>query len=469
MTTRKIIGEDFLLQNKYARQLYFDYAAPQPIIDYHNHLPPKEIFQDRVYENPTQVWISGDHYKWRAMRTLGIEEKYITGEASDREKFRAWAKAVPQTLRNPLFHWTHLELTRYFGIEGMLSEENADQVYDQISTQLQEPGNSCRGLLEQMNVKALCTTEDPTDNLQWHQKLHKEGSELIVNTAFRPDKAYTIGAPGYADYLETLGKTTDIEISSYQDLLSALSKSMEYFHQNACRLSDHGLGAFPFREASEAELEKIFEKARSGGKVTPQEAEKFTTAILLFLGEAYHEKGWVQQYHIGALRNNNTRMLEQLGPDTGWDSMGDYQHGQNLSRFLDHLDKRNKLSKTIIYNLNPADNMLFASMIGNFNDGSVRGKVQYGSAWWFLDQKEGIEHQLNALSNVGLISCFIGMLTDSRSFLSFPRHEYFRRVLCNLLGAEMERGELPQDMELVGKLVADISYHNAKEYFEFLS
>lgn len=467
MTNKKIIGDSFLLHNKYAEELYFNYAAPQPIIDYHNHLPPQEIAEDRVYENPTQVWIAGDHYKWRAMRTLGIEEKYITGNASDRDKFRAWAKAVPQTLRNPLFHWTHLELKRYFDIDGLLEEKNADGIYDTISARLKRPENSCRGLLEQMKVEALCTTEDPTDNLKWHRELTRENYKVRVKTAFRPDKSFSVEAPGYNAYLDGLGKAADIDIRSYQDLLDALSKRIEHFHKNGCRLSDHGLSAFPFRESKAEEIEKIFVKARGGGEVSPEEAEQFKTAVLLFLGEAYHEKGWVQQYHIGALRNNNTRMLEKLGPDTGWDSIGDYRQAENLSGFLDRLDRQNKLSKTILYNLNPADNAVFASMVGNFNDGSIRGKIQYGSAWWFLDQKEGIEQQLNALSNSGLISCFIGMLTDSRSFLSFPRHEYFRRVLCNLLGTEMAKGELPQEMEMLGKLVADISYHNAKNYFDF--
>lgn len=461
------INDNFLLQNTYAQELYQKYSAEQPIIDYHNHLSPKEIAEDRKFDTITQVWLAGDHYKWRAMRTLGIDEKYITGDASDKEKFMAWARTVPHTLRNPLYQWTHLELKRYFGIDELLNEESAERIYEDVNRQLQLPENSCRGLLKKMNVEALCTTEDPIDSLQYHQQLAKEDFGVKVSTAFRPDKAVMINAEGYNEYLKKLGEVAGIEIDSYEDLKKALYKRIEYFDNNGCKLCDHGLSYVSFENFTEKEISDIVKKRREGGELSHLEAEKFKTAILLFLGQKYHEKGWVQQFHLGALRNNNKRMLKELGPDTGMDSIGDYSQAENLSRFLDALDGKNMLTKTILYNLNPADNEIFATMIGNFNDGSVKGKVQLGSGWWFLDQKDGMERQMNALSNMGLISCFIGMLTDSRSFLSFPRHEYFRRVLCNLFGEEMERGELPKDMELVGQTIANISYHNAKEYFSF--
>ncbi|MGB8374158.1 MAG: glucuronate isomerase, partial [Salegentibacter sp.] len=461
------IQDNFLLQNEAAEKLYQDYAAKQPIIDYHNHLPPKDIAEDRSFENITQVWLYGDHYKWRAMRTLGIDEKYITGDASDKEKFLAWAKTVPHTLRNPLYHWTHLELKRYFGIDELLNEESAERIYEEVNRQLQLPENSCRGLLKKMNVETVCTTEDPTDTLEYHQQLAKSDFEIKMSTAFRPDKSILIHADGYNAYIDKLADAAEVSIDSFDNLKEALRKRIEFFHENGCRLCDHGLNFVSFEEFTDAEIEQIFSKKRKGEAVSDQEAEKFKTAMLLFLGKTYHEFGWVQQFHLGALRNNNKRMLKELGPDTGWDSIGDFKQAENLSAFLDALDGQDKLTKTILYNLNPADNEIFATMIGNFNDGSVKGKVQLGSGWWFLDQKDGIIKQLNALSNMGLVSCFIGMLTDSRSFLSFPRHEYFRRVLCNLFGTEMETGELPKDYELVGQTIADISYNNAKEYFDF--
>ena len=465
--SKNFIHDNFLLQNNYAEELYHNYTAKQPIIDYHNHLPPQEIASDRNFENISQLWLNGDHYKWRAMRTLGIDEKYITGNASDKEKFLAWAKTVPHTLRNPLYHWTHLELKRYFGIDQLLNEKTAEGIYEEINAKLQKPENSCRGLLDQMNVETVCTTEDPLDNLQYHQQFKNSDSKLKMSTAFRPDKALLIETDAYNSYVDKLGETEDVLINSFNDLKDTLRKRIEYFHKNGCRLCDHGLSHMPFKEFSDAEINGIFEKKRKGKEISKVEIEKFKTAILLYLAETYHEFGWVQQFHLGALRNNNKRKLKQLGPDTGWDSIGDYKQAENLSAFLNALDEKNKLTKTILYNLNPADNEIFATMTGNFNDGSVKAKVQFGSGWWFLDQKDGIINQLNALSNMGLVSSFIGMLTDSRSFLSFPRHEYFRRVLCNLFGQEMANGELPNDMDLVGKTIADISYHNAKEYFDF--
>lgn len=461
------IHDNFLLKNRYAQELYHNYAAHQPIIDYHNHLPPKEIAENRQFENISQVWLAGDHYKWRAMRTLGVDEKFITGNASDKEKFIAWATVVPATVRNPLYHWTHLELKRYFGIDVLLNGQNASDIYDEINRKLQTPAYSCRGLLEQRNVETVCTTEDPTDTLNYHQQYQKEGAKLKMSTAFRPDKAILIENDGYNAYIDQLAVAADMEISTYQHLKDALRKRVMYFHENGCRLCDHGLNYIPFAEASETEVARLFENRRAGKVLSKEEQEKFQTALLLYLGELYHEFQWVQQFHLGALRNNNDRMLRELGPDTGWDSIGDFPQAAALSRYLNALDKQDKLTKTILYNLNPADNEVLATMIGNFNDGKIKGKMQFGSGWWFLDQKDGIIKQLNALSNMGMLSSFIGMLTDSRSFLSFPRHEYFRRVLCNLIGEEMESGELPADTEMLGKIISDISYHNAKNYFDF--
>lgn len=466
MSTR-FIHDNFLLENKYAEELYHNYSKHQPIIDYHNHLPPQQIAEDTVFGNITKVWINGDHYKWRAMRTLGINEQYITGNGSDKEKFLHWAKTVPYTMRNPLYHWTHLELARYFDIYDLLNEKSAERIYAETAEKLSTKEYSTQNLLKKVNAELVCTTEDPIDTLEHHKALAQSDFSVKVSTAFRPDKAILIGDSGYNDYINTLAEAAGTAISSYADLCGALRKRIEYFHQNGCRLCDHGLDQIYFENFTENEVAAIFLKKREGKELSTDEVLKFQSAILLFLSETYHEFGWVQQFHLGALRNNNARMHRVLGPDTGWDSIGDFPQAQKLSAFLNALDSKDKLAKTIIYNLNPADNEVMATMIGNFNDGSVRGKVQFGSGWWFLDQKDGMTKQLNALSNMGLISCFVGMLTDSRSFLSFPRHEYFRRLLCNLLGDEIKRGELPADIEWIGKLVADISYYNAKEYFSF--
>lgn len=461
------IHDNFLLENKFAEELYHNYSKNQPIIDYHNHLSPQFIAEDKIFDNITNVWINGDHYKWRAMRTLGINEQFITGNASDKDKFINWAKTVPYTMRNPLYHWTHLELARYFGITELLNEKSAESIYEQASAKINSPEYSTRNLLTKVNAEFVCTTEDPIDNLEYHQQLTKSDFTTKVSTSFRPDKAILISNDGYNDYINTLGQVTGITINSFADLCSALKNRIEYFDKNGCKLCDHGLDHIYFENFTENQVNVIFKRKRENQILTNDEALKFQSAILLFLSETYHQFGWVQQFHLGALRNNNARMHRILGPDTGWDSIGDYPQAQKLSGFLNALDSKDKLTKTIIYNLNPADNEVMATMIGNFNDGSVRGKVQFGSGWWFLDQKDGMTKQLNALSNMGLISCFIGMLTDSRSFLSFPRHEYFRRILCNLLGDEIKRGELPADMEWIGKMVSDISYNNAKEYFKF--
>lgn len=465
---KKFLDDNFLLTNKTAERLYHDYAKGMPVIDYHNHLPPEEMAQDKNFDNITQVWLNGDHYKWRAMRANGVNENFITGAKTDWEKFEAWSATVPYTLRNPLYHWTHLELQRYFGISDVLNKESAKQIYDETSAKLQAKEFGVRGLLEKMNVRLICTTDDPLDNLQFHQQIKKDKWNVSVLPAFRPDKAMNVDdATSFNKYLNSLEAVSNIAISGFADYLSALKKRHDYFVANQCNVSDHGLEEIYAEDYTDTEITAIFNKIRLGNNLTIEEIKKFKSAMLIQFAEWDHERGFVQQYHLGALRNNNSRMLNSLGPDTGWDSIGDFSQARSLAKFLNRLDSNNKLTRTIIYNLNPADNELFATMIGNFNDGSVAGKIQWGSSWWFLDQKDGITKQLNTLSNMGLLSRFIGMLTDSRSFLSFPRHEYFRRILCNLFGSEIENGELPNDIEWIGKLVQDISYNNARSYFNW--
>lgn len=462
------MDEDFLLSNPTSVKLYQEFAREMPIIDYHNHLPPREIAENRRFDNITSVWLNGDHYKWRAMRTNGVDESFITGDQPDRDKFRKWAETVPYTLRNPLYHWTHLELKRYFGIDKILNGDTADEIYDQASEMLQQPSFHVRGLLEGMKVRVICTTDDPVDSLEYHRQIRNDGWKVKVFPAFRPDKAMNVDdVAAFNNYLGLLEKASDISISTYNDYIAALKKRHEFFAEQECRVTDHGLEEIYAEEYTSTEIAGIFAKIRSGGALTPVEIRKFKSAMLVIFAEWDWEKGFVQQYHLGALRNNNTRMMRKLGPDTGWDSIGDFSQARALARFLDRLDSNNTLTKTVIYNLNPADNELFATMTGNFNDGSVAGKVQWGSSWWFLDQKDGITDQLNVLSNMGLLSRFIGMLTDSRSFLSFPRHEYFRRILCDLFGKEIEAGEMPDDINWVGKLIQDICYHNAAEYFSW--
>jgi glucuronate isomerase len=465
----QFLTEDFLLQNDFARTLYHSYAKDLPIIDYHCHLSPEDIARNRQFANITQVWLYGDHYKWRAMRTLGVNEKYITGSGSDEEKFQQWAYTVPYTMRNPLYHWTHLELQRYFGIKNLLSPETAAAVYTQANQQLKSPDYSTRGLLKKMKVSMVGTTDDPIDSLEHHQAIRKEGVDVKVLPSFRPDKSFAVENPKtYVDYLSKLSAASGVSVKSFDTLLEALQKRVDYFHAQGGRLSDHGLEHLYFpAEGHSFNIDVLFQKVLQLQSLTVPELHFFKYTVLLALCKMYHQKGWVQQFHIGALRNTNTRMLSQLGPDTGFDSIGDYSQGQALARFLNELDKTNQLTKTILYNLNPSDNEVMGTMIGNFNDGSSKGKIQFGSAWWFLDQKDGMEKQINALSNLGLLSCFIGMLTDSRSFLSFPRHEYFRRILCNLIGKDVEQGELPADEKWLGKIVSDICYHNAEAYFNF--
>ncbi|MGI4805297.1 MAG: glucuronate isomerase [Janthinobacterium lividum] len=465
---KPFLNEQFLLQTPTAQTLYHEFAKHLPIIDYHNHLPPDQVSGNINFKNLTQVWLYGDHYKWRAMRANGINEAFITGQKSDYEKFEKWAETVPYTLRNPLYHWTHLELQRYFNIDELLSVKTAQSIYDQATAKLQTPEFSVQGLLQKMNVETICTTDDPLDNLQFHQALKKDGAKVKMLPAFRPDKAMNPDDLEVLNaYIDKLEAVTNTSINSYDAYLSALKSRHDYFGANGGSVSDHGLEHIYAEDYTSEEIKNIFEKIRAKNSISLKENVQFRSALLFEFAVWNHEKGWVQQFHLGALRNNNVRKLKEIGPDSGWDSIGDFSQGRALSKFLNRLDLENRLSKTIIYNLNPADNELIATMIGNYNDGSVAGKVQFGSAWWFLDQKDGMTKQINALSNMGLLSKFVGMLTDSRSFLSFPRHEYFRRLLCNLFGDDVENGELPNDMELIGKIIGDICYHNAKNYFSF--
>ena len=463
----EFITEDFLLQTKTAKLLYHEHAEKMPIYDYHCHLPANQIATDHQFENLTRIWLYGDHYKWRAMRANGISEKYITGDASDYEKFEKWAVTVPYTLCNPLYHWTHLELKRYFDIgDKLLNPNTAKKIYERCGEMLRTPEFSCRNLIQKANVKLLCTTEDPLDSLEHHKRIRNDCFEIAVHTAFRPDKAMAVedlvALNAWIDKLECL---CDIEIIDFHSYIEAIRQRHYYFHENGCRLSDHGLETAYAEDYTESEIKKTFDKIRSRKKLDGLERLKFKSAMMIEFALMDYEAGWVQQLHLGALRNNNTRMLKSLGPDTGFDSIGDFETARPLAKFLDTLDKNNELPKTILYNLNPRDNELIATMVGNFQDGSSAGKIQYGSAWWFLDQKDGMEKQINVLSNMGLLSRFVGMLTDSRSFLSYPRHEYFRRILCNMLGNDVEAGLLPDDSDLLGQMVEDICFNNAKNYF----
>lgn len=462
------IGKDFLLHNDPGRELYQHYASSCAIIDYHNHLSPKDIAENRKFENLTAIWLEGDHYKWRAMRINGIAEEYCTGKAEPQEKFRAWARTVPATLRNPLYHWTHLELKTYFGINTLLNEQTADAVYEQASAMLQHDDFRVQALLRKMNVQVVCTTDDPIDSLIHHEQVAEQENGINMFPTFRPDKVYnTIDPQAYATYISLLGNAAGISIQLYDDLIQALSNRIDYFDSFGCRASDHGLESIGYTLEDSKRAQEVFKKVSSGVFLTRAERFSFQNAVLYELGKLYHKKGWIQQFHLGAMRNNNTSLLQQLGPDTGFDSIGDYAQARGLSDFLNQLDQTNQLAKTILYNLNPADNEVFATMVGNFSDGSVPGKIQWGSAWWFLDQKDGMEKQLNTLSNMGLLSRFVGMVTDSRSFLSFPRHEYFRRILCNLIGEDVRKGVLPNHLSLAGQLVQDVCYNNVHHYFQF--
>jgi glucuronate isomerase len=461
---RTFIHEDFLLQSDAAKRLYHEYAEHEPILDYHCHLSPKDIADDRQFNNLFEIWLEGDHYKWRAMRANGIEERFCTGDASPKDKFLAWAKTVPRTLRNPLYHWTHLELKRYFGIETLLNEETAPAIWNRANELLATKDLGARGILKKFHVKALCTTDDPVDDLSHHAAIAASGMETRVYPTFRPDKALIVHLPeAFNAWVQKLAKASQINIENFDDFLAALKQRHDFFHEHGCRLSDHGLNHC-FANTGRGDCAKIFDRARSGHAADAAEHEHFAASLMLHFGRLDAEKGWTKQLHIGARRNANSRRFEELGPDTGFDSIGDWPQIDALGQYLDRLDHEGALPKTIIYDLNPADAYAVATMIGNFQDGTVAGKIQMGSGWWFLDQKEAMEWQMNALSNNGLLSRFVGMLTDSRSFMSYPRHEYFRRVLSNLVGQDIANGELPEDYELVGGMVKNICYGNAKEY-----
>lgn len=460
------IHESFMIQNKAGLDLYNEVASNQPIIDYHNHLSPAEIAEDRKFNDLFEIWLEGDHYKWRAMRSNGVPEELCTGGASHFEKFKAFAATVPHTLRNPLYHWTHLELKRYFGIDELLSPETAESIWEQANEQLQSADFSARGLIKKFKVTALCTTDDPADSLRFHKRIAEDKDfETEVLPAFRPDKALAVNsAEAFNEWLAKLEETADKDITTFQDLQQSLKERHDHFHELGARVSDHGLSYCFAQPCTEAEASAIFDRARSGKNVSDTDHEKYASYLMHFFGVLDADRGWTKQLHLGALRNNNTRKFETIGPDTGFDSIGDWPQAIKLSNYLNSLDAIDKLPKIILYNLNPSDNYIFGSMIGNFQDGSLAGKIQLGSGWWFLDQKEGMEWQLNTLSNLGLLSRFVGMLTDSRSFMSFPRHEYFRRILCNLVGADIESGEIPNAQDLTHPLIENICYKNARNF-----
>ena len=468
MAENSFITDDFLLHSEAAKTLYHNYAKTQPIFDYHCHLSPKDIAEDRQFENLTQIWIEGDHYKYRAMRANGIDEKYITGDASDYEKFLKWADTVPNTLRNPLYHWTHLELKNYFGITTLLDSNSAETIYNEATALLKKPEYSIRNILLKMNVKVVGTTDDPTDDLQYHKKIKNDNFEIKVLPSFRPDKATEIEkGQAFVEWIKKLEQSVGFSIPDFSKLIQALNNRHDFFHEMGCRISDHGHTTFYGENFTDEEVNSIFQNALQGKSPSDLEVNKYKSAVLFELASMNKAKSWAQQFHVGAIRNNNAKMLQELGPDQGFDSLGDLNMADNMSKFFGKLSKNDALTKTIVYNLNPRDSEMFASMAANFNDGKVAGKMQYGAAWWFLDQKDGMERQINALSSLGLLSRFVGMLTDSRSFLSFPRHEYFRRLLCNIFGNEIEKGILPNDPKWIGKIISDISFYNAKEYFNY--
>lgn len=467
---RKFPDENFLLQTTTAQKLYHEHAAKQPVIDYHCHLVPSMVANDHQFKTITEAWLGGDHYKWRAMRTNGVDEKFITGkETSDWEKFEKWAETVPYTMRNPLYHWTHLELKTAFGIEKLLSPQTAREIYDACNEKLNSPEYSARNLMRHYKVEAVCTTDDPVDSLEHHIKTKNDGFEIKMLPTWRPDKAMAVeSATGFRAYVEQLAQVSEISIANFDDMITALRKRHDFFHEMGCKLSDHGIEEFYAEDYTETEIKNIFNKIYSGKELIGEEVLKFKSAMLVIFAEMDWEKGWTQQFHYGAIRNNNTRLFNKLGADTGFDSIGSFSTAKALSKFLNRLDKNDKLARTILYNLNPADNEMIATMIGNFQDGTIPGKIQFGAGWWFLDQKDGMEKQMNALSVLGLLSRFVGMLTDSRSFLSYPRHEYFRRTLCNLIGNDVENGLLPEsEIAFIGQMVENISYYNAKRFFNF--
>ncbi|PJC85619.1 glucuronate isomerase [Vibrio sp. HA2012] len=462
------LTEDFLLTTEIAKELYHSVAAHQPIIDYHCHLPPEQVSTDYRFKNLTDIWLRGDHYKWRGMRTNGIDERFCTGNASDKEKFMAWAKTVPQTIGNPLFHWTHLELRRPFGItDRVLNPQSAESIWNDCNAMLETPEFSARSIMQKMNVRMVGTTDDPIDDLAAHKAVAEDSSfDVQMLPSWRPDKAFNIAAPEYADYIAKLSAAADVEINSFSSLCDALYQRLEHFAAHGCKVTDHALDTVVYEEATEQELNNILTTRLSGGEVSDKQAAQIKTAVLIYLGKEYARRGWVQQYHIGALRNNNERMLKLLGPDTGFDSINDGLVAAPLAKLMNALDREDALPKTILYCLNPRDNEVLATMCGNFQGGGIEGKIQFGSGWWFNDQKDGMLRQLEQLSQLGLLSRFVGMLTDSRSFLSYTRHEYFRRLVCRLLGQWVADGEAPHDMALLSQMVEDICFNNANKYFD---
>ncbi len=468
---KNFIHEDFLLQTETARNLFHNHAEVLPIIDYHCHLNPKEIAEDHQFKSITELWLGGDHYKWRLLRANGVNEKYITGDATDWEKFEKWAETIPYTMRNPMYHWTHLELKRVFNIDNLLNTESAREIYDMANEMLRKPEYSSRGLMKRFGVEVVCTTDDPLDSLEYHKQIKASEFEIKVLPTWRPDKSMAVeNGENFRKYIDSLSEVSDININSFDDYFTAITKRHDYFKENECRLADHGIDNFYSEPYSDGEINQIFDKVyNKKEKLTDEEVLKFKSKMLHENALLNHSKGWVQQFHYGANRNNNSRMFKLIGPDAGYDSINDVCNvARSMSRFFDVLESKNKLAKSIIYNLNPRDNYLIASMIANFQDGTVPGKIQFVSGWWFLDQKDGMEDQMNVLSTQGLLSRFVGMLTDSRSFVSYPRHEYFRRILCNLIGNDVEKGLIPSsEIDFLGKMVEGICYYNAKEYFNF--
>jgi glucuronate isomerase len=463
---KTFITENFLLETETARELYFNVAALQPIYDYHCHLSPKQIAENYHFRNLYDIWLAGDHYKWRAMRANGIAERFCTGDASDEEKYQAFVRTVPYTLRNPLYHWNHLELLRYFGIDDLINEESSASIWKTANAQLAEPGFGVHGILEKNHVAVIVTTDDPADSLEYHQQIREQKLTTRVYPAFRPDAAFNVGQPSvFNAWCARLSATANSDLATFDAFLDALKKRHDFFHEQGCRLSDHGLKSCFAVDCDEKQASRIFDKARQGEAATPEEINQFGSFLMLYFGHLDAAHGWTKQLHLGALRSNNTRMLQAAGPDTGFDSIGDFPQASALSFYLNRLNSNGDLPKMVLYNLNPSDNYILATMAGNFQDGTVPGKIQFGSGWWFLDQLEGMTLQLNALSNLGLLRRFVGMLTDSRSFLSYTRHEYFRRLLCNLLGNDVEKGLLPRDMNLLGAMVREICFENARGFF----
>lgn len=465
---KNFMDADFLLETDTAKALFHNFAEKTPVLDYHCHINPKEIAEDRKFENITQVWLGGDHYKWRFMRSCGVDEKYITGDASDKEKFFKWAECVGKAIGNPLFHWSHLELQRYFGYYGVLCAKTAEEVWNLCNAKLQEDSMSVRNLIRQSNVTLICTTDDPIDSLEWHQKIAADDSfEVKVLPAWRPDKAMNIEKPEYLDYLAKLAEVSGTTINSFADLKAALVNRLEYFNAQGCNVSDHALEYVMYAPASDEEIEAIFAKRMAGNAVTRDEELQFKTAFMLFVGREYNRLDWAMQLHYGCKRDNNELRYKQLGPDTGYDCINNYAPSAQMADFLNALIKTDELPRTVIYSLNPNDNAAIGTILGCFQDSTAVAKIQQGSAWWFNDHKTGMQDQMISLANLGNLSGFVGMLTDSRSFLSYTRHEYFRRILCNLVGNWVENGEYPADMELLEEIIKDISYNNAKRYFKF--